>query len=449
MPIDFRRPPDQPLSPSERKIAESHVAFLRQHRRALRLKLNATEALIVDGARSADHRGTLKRLFSKLDNHAVRAALSRGKLAESRKQQAEFLAGVAAISGDPGMMIEALEAQAEVQRRSDSVRAWRDAVRQLRWEQLSGARLNRLLVLLHKVMSPGDQLRNLFVLLDKRPFLDAIRRHQEHLEPAVADRFLPLMDLHQALRGRESDPVSVERAARRLFEAPPEVLRRQKTRVQVGLARVALGLDAAWPARSESVGRAIQALDSSSADWSGLMFLRAAALVRLGDEDPARRVLDEVVAVQPHDIRSTALRTHLDQPRIGRVAITEPNAPHLVHGVHLHSLMPVWVRHASAEVIETHRSLDVTGVAPIVDCDTRPLANQPAWFCVPGDPPLLQNARTHHPDHRDVGRAMVRLESLLAHLGITSVVLDDTNVQADLASDTAWLQAADLSGPTR
>jgi len=82
-----------------------------------------------------------------------------------------------------------------------------------------------------------------------------------------------------------------------------------------------------------------------------------------------------------------------------------------------------------------------------VDGDPRPLGSVGPWFCVPGDPPLLEVAKEHHPDRKGIDAALSRLKSLLAQLGVTDVAVGERTVQADLSSDTIWVRMADLSLP--
>src|SRR5262245_4997992 len=66
--------PSDTLSPAEVAEMRQHLAFLRSYREALRLKLNATEDLLVNGQRPPTDRGVVRHLLAKVDRAAIDAA---------------------------------------------------------------------------------------------------------------------------------------------------------------------------------------------------------------------------------------------------------------------------------------------------------------------------------------------------------------------------------------
>jgi hypothetical protein len=67
----------EPLTPDEVVEMRQHLAFLREHKEALRLRLNAAEDLLVNGRRDPSDRGVCHHLLGKVDRALIEAAVGR------------------------------------------------------------------------------------------------------------------------------------------------------------------------------------------------------------------------------------------------------------------------------------------------------------------------------------------------------------------------------------
>ena len=68
---------DQPLTPAEAAEIRANFQFLSRHRKSLRLRVNAAEDLLLNGAQPPTHRGRCAHLLAKVDLSAVQSALDR------------------------------------------------------------------------------------------------------------------------------------------------------------------------------------------------------------------------------------------------------------------------------------------------------------------------------------------------------------------------------------
>ena len=63
--VDLQKSAEEPLSPKEVAALREHFRFLREHRKELRLKVNAAEDLLLNGVREPTHRGVCQHLLGK------------------------------------------------------------------------------------------------------------------------------------------------------------------------------------------------------------------------------------------------------------------------------------------------------------------------------------------------------------------------------------------------
>ena len=106
--IDSSKPADVPLTPDEVAEMRVHLRFLRRHRKTLRLKLNATEDLLVNGAREPTHRGAVRppavegRPLERDERRLAPALRSgEGRVARRRREVLIRRRHPAALPGDP------------------------------------------------------------------------------------------------------------------------------------------------------------------------------------------------------------------------------------------------------------------------------------------------------------------------------------------------------------
>ena len=102
-PRDKTRRSEPRLSDADLAKAKRQIAFLRRYKRAMKLRLNSAEALLVDGSRAPTNQGVVQHLVGKVDRATIAAALERKPLCDSAVRRAEFLAGASWITGATGV----------------------------------------------------------------------------------------------------------------------------------------------------------------------------------------------------------------------------------------------------------------------------------------------------------------------------------------------------------
>jgi hypothetical protein len=377
--LDLDRPADEPLAPAEVAQMVAHLAFLRRYKRQLRLRLNASESLLVDGQRPPEHRGRCKHLLSKVDRATLQAALSRGSLATDPAARATFLAGAATLTGDLGVLLDSLEAASAVQSDRALRRTVHDAIAQLDASRASAARLRRLLDLLDAAY--GDEAPHVaFSLLGNASFRDALGRHADDLD---AERFLAPRAVHAALRGHTDDP-RLDDGLRLLVTTDGFAghARRQRERlVQLALAR-------GGPLAPDAPG--VRAVLHDRRTDGGLRAelhrARGEALLRHGRFDEAAEVLARTEA-------DPTLVRWLQRPRVGPIAVHTRVAGPIVRGYDLRHRRDVLVRlldaNAYARTIAAQDEATVPAVVPLAD---HGVDGALAWFLPASDAPLFGEA---------------------------------------------------------
>ena len=111
------KPVEEPLGPEEVAAMKQHFAFLLKYRKVLRLKLNAAEDLLVNGAKDPAHRGVCLHLLGKVDRAMVNGALTRLDTPEARTR---FTEGVVRFSSDVALTLSYLESLSESSSRDEA-----------------------------------------------------------------------------------------------------------------------------------------------------------------------------------------------------------------------------------------------------------------------------------------------------------------------------------------
>jgi hypothetical protein len=434
-----------------------HLAYFRRYRRVLRLRVNAREARLVDGAEEPTHRGACKHLLGKLDRGAITAALARRPLVDDPAARAEFLAGAARVSTDVGVLLDYLETLRTVRTHAARVRAFADAVERIDFAGLSAARTKRLLTLMHDVHGEEELVHVLFGLLANDSFRSTFDQHAGELDPEVVARFAPLRAVYRALRGRS--PVKLERPAlekglRELLTGSADALDAHRRSTRERLATVALELGAAWAVDCAGVFRVLKDAPPEGPVALRVGRLRAFQLVQLRREDEALSSLETLHAAHPDDSEIAELLTWLRRPRLGRLAVSSATAAPLRRAFHLTRLTPVLARVAPVEqfatAAELHASACLPGVAPVLDSGGE---GELTWVAIPPGPTLAE-ALAAKKRNLEMGLALlvatdgVRVFRALALAGIFLPDADPARFLLDLSGDQPHLVLADLCGAT-
>ncbi len=355
--VDPDLPADQPLSPEEVADMKRHLRFVEAYRAVLRPRLNAREARMVDGSLEPEHRGACLHLLSKIDRGTILAALDREPLSSDLQVRAKFLATAAGISGDVGILLHFLEAVCQTAASDQAVRAFTRALDRIDFADLSAARMGRLLDVMQRAFPERELVGALFGLLRNPGFEAAFDASAADLDPAVAQRFVPLRAVHRAMSGaggRQRSGAGDERDLARglpmVLSTPPSMLEAYPLPVRERLLDAALrsGSDVALGHPGVEVLLGSLPPDGHASARHGMALARS-RLAR-GEIDQARTVL-QGLAKGPAGDDAKRLLQRLAGVIAGPLALDEPAlepAGSLQAGFHLRRVEPVWLRFSTS-----------------------------------------------------------------------------------------------------
>ncbi len=444
-----------------------HLRFLKVHRRALGVRLNAEEDLLVNGAREPEHRGVAIALLSKVDHATVTKALER---IDDPVLRTEILSGVVRFSDDLGILLLYLESIADSTSRRKAAGAFSLAVARMDLSAASEARVTRLLAVLADVFSGHERAQALFGLLHAPGFsvvFDAVR---DQLPPDLKQVIVPLASVHEEIvLGEETrhGAAALKKGCSLLLSAPAEVLATYPKDVRIRLLESAVVLVGDNRAADRAASALLESLPPKSDEFVRLSLLRAGELMRLGSDERAKWLLRRLEGAHAKCSQAALWRDALDGRLVGRFALGWPNSTGrrleladgadkrgFVPAFSLDAQVPVWLRTAPAKHREAfiheekmHRELVLPGVSPVLGAVTKGkhlCLAVPAW----GEPardalePLLGDRAT-------ALNLALQVTGILGGLGHAGVRLPDARrwrflVETSPTPPRLWL--ADLSG---
>jgi hypothetical protein len=400
--VDPDLPADQPLSAEEIADMKRHLRFVARYRAVLRPRLNAKEARMVDGDLEPEHRGTCLHLLSKIDRSTILAALEREPVKSDPQARAHFLATAAGISGDVGILLHFLEALCAAGQSDQATRAFTRAIDRIDFAEISAARLGRLLDVMQQAFGERELVGALFGLLRNPGFVAAFDANAAELDPAVANRFVPLRAVHGAMFERGRQPRDARELARGLpmvLGIPGSMLTAYPLPVRERLLGAALdsGDDRilAHPGIERLLGSMPPHGEASARHGLAL----ARSRVQQGALPEARKLLEGLEG-GPAAQDARALLGRLAGTIAGPLSLAgapDPGAVGLQAGFHLERLEPVWLRFAPAADPAFRAQVDLQAVA-----------------CLPGVAGILERGRLDGVAYTVVDGAGARLDRVLA-----------------------------------
>jgi hypothetical protein len=491
--IDAAKPVDQPLTGPEIAEMKRHLRFLASHRKALRLRVNAAEDLLLNGAKEPEHRGTCLHLLGKVDLASAESAVTRF---EDPQARVELLAGIVRFSSDLGILLLYLESLAETSSKRQAAGAFSHAVARIDFATVSDARMRRLLELVATIFDGHERVQVLFGLLQSESFRTTFERSADALPESLAELFVPLSCVHEVVfAGRHNTKGSelLEKGIALLLEAPDEALRAYPLAVRERLLEKAVRLAHDEGLRDRASRALLDSLPDESRAFSNLGMLRAAELLRRHDDDEARKILNRIRSAHSGFLLPARWLSALAAPRVARLALVQPErdekpeprdekeqeagerrgrrrrrrkpaedaAPQAHEGLReafwLDAQQHVWLRTGEAgsgdhfgEEVNIQRGLPMSGVLPVACSGTAddgtPYVASPA-FAFPLTR-LLSRGRWRR-DHA-FGLAMQGVQ-LVHSLAVAGVELPDLDPKRFMAQDgrvpALWL--ADFTGARR
>jgi hypothetical protein len=370
----------EPLTPDEMTEMKEHLAFIREHKDALRLRLNAAEDLLVNGRRDPSDRGVCRHLLGKVDRTVIEGAIAREPLKSNVPARTRMLAGAIRLTADVGVLLAYLETLAPQRSHAEAAAAFAEVVRRIDFESLSATRLARLLQVLTETFAGQERVQVLFGMLDGDAFRRAFDAAAGMLPPEVAAVFAPLRAVHRRLRGEPSaDGAAGSDLAvglEQVMAAPDPVLRAYPEPLR--LRMLELALDPAIPPAlaDRGAGVLLTSLARTGKTFTRLAMRRAAQLLTRHVDDRAQATLEEVKRAAPGYQAAERWLAALAARRMGRTALTTPppERGRLGAGFWLDGQRPVWVRTTAATAadalaieVELQAALALPGVAPVVE----------------------------------------------------------------------------------
>lgn len=442
--LDLAEKTDVALTEAEIREAKEHLAFLRRFKRNLRLSLNATEDLLVNGARAPEERGVLKHLFSKVDRQVVHQALAREPLASDDRQRTEFLGGLVRLNPDRDTLLEYLGAVGKTADRREAARAFALTIERIDFAEASPAELSRMLEVVRETFEGPDRTRAHLALLTSERFRDPLPEALTELGAAYAVVVdgKPIPD-----DGRKR--AVVMRGVAAWIDAPASLLDTYDVALRARLAEVVL--DTSDGPLPSALARVIGGIPPKSPHHRNVALRYAAVLAANGDAARAKKVLGQVLSAHPNDAQTKRVERALAWPIVGPLAV-ESGSRTLRRAYALDGSGFGWARVAPPEaagtlVAETRLMLDllIPNVATVVANGIAPDGRAYA-FAVADGYPLEEERRLPRLDEALTRTdTAIRLLRALSQFGIELpdvapsrfLVRKDRLILADLSGATA------------
>lgn len=293
---------DEPLTAVEVAEMKQHFRLLHQHRKVLKLKVNAQEDLLLNGRREPTHRGVCLHLLGKVELARVQSAVERLEPQAATR----LLAGVVAFSPDINYVLLFLQCVQKSQSHGEASAALAQALRRINFSEVSSAQMRRVVSLLVEVLPASELPAALFGLLESDLFRSAFDRASEGLPDALADIVVPLRAAHAVLlKGSPNPgtPKDLARGCELLLGVGDKSLAQLDGVVRRRLFRHALGVSRATrSAPPNALATLADGLATDPAQRGELSMALAAAQLRSGDYRSAEKLLRRVKD-GPGDVR--------------------------------------------------------------------------------------------------------------------------------------------------
>jgi hypothetical protein len=431
-PVDTSKPADVPLTAAEAAEMRVHFRFLKEHRKALGLKVNAAEDLLLNGAREPVHRGVCQHLLAKVERRRVELAVERLDPAAA----ARLLEGIIRFSPDVTYLLlylETLRAAA----RPDAPAALAEALKHIDFAAVSAAQMRRVLELIVELLDARDRPQLLFSLLQSRTFQAAFDKSAESLPGPLAEIVIPLRAAHAVIVRGAANPhgaADLARGVGMLLASHEKVLRAQAAPVRQRLFDLGLELSKdGTPPVVRGLSLLLDGFPRDDRSHSERALALAKWLLASGREAEAKSLLGALVRDYPGFRVPARWLDALTAPRVGGIALSEGNAragdrERFLSGLSLGRQLPVWLRLGTRADLERYRetaelfaSLAVPGVASLIEHGVAE-SGEP-YLAVPKlgrglNEVVLGRAGLALADALSIAGEIVRIVAALAELGV-------------------------------
>jgi hypothetical protein len=462
--VDLDKNADEPLTAQEVAVLREHFRFLRENRKALRLKVNANEDLLLNGVREPEQRGVCRHLLGKVERRNVLAAAERLEPARAAK----LLAGVIAFSSSIEYVLLFLEKIKQSSSPAEATAALSQGLQRIEFDQVSSAQMRRVLQLMTELFEEKERPALLLGMLESPSFRDAFDKSTADLPEALAHLVLPLRAAQAViLHGKPNtfDSEMLSDGVNLLLELDSVILLRHSAAMRQRLFDLGLESCAAPQHRLHSrlsmLLRHLQASDRGSRD-RGLALARH--LIAADCEAEARKLLQTMSREHPDFGPAKRWLELLEAERLDRIVLLEqPSDRKDVLGRHarragiwLETMGPVWVQIASLDELASHeetaglmRGLAVPGVAAVLESGTT--SRGEPYFVVRNSGEPLDKALTENSGLELAAALRICHEAvgLLSALAAVGVQLPDVDPARFSREPSGALLLTDLAGAKR
>ncbi len=435
-PVLDGKPAEEPLTPEELAEMKQQLRFLRDHRRALQLRVNAQEDLLLNGAREPERRGVCQHLLSKVDRARVLSASERLEPAAATR----LAEGVLRIAPSLDYLLLYLECVRRSASTTHAVSALVHALSSIDFAAVSAGQMRRVLDLVVELYDARQLPQILFGLFEGKAFREAFDASAAELPEALASIVVPLRAVQLVVLRDKPNRFGAEmlaRGVRLLLEGDAAALLRYPPPVRRRLLELGLAAGAARePGSSASLLALHAGVKGDEREELGLELARE--WIASDREKDARKLLRELDTKRARRWLET-----LDLPRRGRFALIGAEGAR-ASTVFLDSMGPATVLSGAAPL-----DLPVPGVAPLLAVGTTD--DGTPWFAVarPGQRLSFLIDRRRGVARSTLLAACSEASRLLATLAGLGVRLPDAapgRFELDRA-DRLWL--GDPTGATR
>ncbi len=358
-----------------------HFRVLREFRRELRLKVNASEDLLLNEIRDPEHRGLCQHLLAKVDRTSVLGAVERLDPAGA----ARLLEGVLGFAPEIEYVLLYLEAVKKSDSGARATRALSQGLKRIDFSQVSSGQMRRVLDLIVELFDARQHPHLLLGLLESRKFRTAFDESVAELPEPLARLVVPLRAVQQQVlhaKPRQGEEGDLLRGVELLLGASEEVLVRYSPDIRRRLFELGLR---ACERHEQLVHRSLRALVESfpatDRTQSELGMALGRHLLGAARDEEARRLLNALKDRYADFQLPRRWLAALEAPRAGRFALTDrraeaggPGGGGRLTAVHLDTMRPAWIwiaetglEPAAARAAGLHDRLCIPGVVPLLD----------------------------------------------------------------------------------
>lgn len=462
--VDLDKSVEEPLTEQEIRALRDHFRFLREHRKDLRLKVNANEDLLLNGSREPVHRGVCHHLLAKVERKNVLAAVERLEPARAAK----LLAGVIRFSSDIEYVLLFLEKIKRSSSPAEATAALFQGLQRIEFDKVSSAQMRRVLQLMTELFDEKERPALLLGMLESASFRDAFDKSTADLPDALSHLVLPLRAAQAVILHGEPntfDSKTLSDGVNLLLELDSKILLRHSAEMRQRLFHFGIQSCSAPQHRLHDRLKMLLRHFPSDDPKRGERGIALARHFIAANSDAAARQILQTLAQENPDFGIPALWLEfLDAERLDRIVLLEQPSDRMDvlgrharrAGIWLESMRPVWVQIASSDAFTSHEEtlglmseIAVPGVASVLESGTTKQGEP--YFVVANSGKSLDQALTEETG-LELGPALrvcYEAVGLLNALAAVGVRLPDVDPGRFMLEPSGALALTDLAGAGR